>query len=53
MTGTQFISRMIEVIGEALQVDHFQLVAFDYAAALFSSNSGGQNPLSKRENAPS
>ncbi len=30
MAGTQLVSRMFEVIGEALQVDHFQLVAFDF-----------------------
>ncbi len=30
MAGRQLVSRMFEVIGEALQADHFQLVAFDF-----------------------
>jgi hypothetical protein len=45
MSGTQFISRMIEVIGEALQVDHFQLVAFDYRQRPFFQQLRGKKPV--------
>lgn len=44
MAGTQLVSRMFEVIGEALQVDHFQLVAFDYRQRPFFQQFRGKKP---------
>lgn len=44
MAGRQLASRMFEVIGEALQVDHFQLVAFDYRQRPFFQQFRGKKP---------
>lgn len=44
MAGTQLVSRMFEVIGEALQVDHFQMVAFDFRQRPFFQQFRGKKP---------
>ncbi|MCX8159978.1 MAG: sigma-54 dependent transcriptional regulator [Candidatus Saccharicenans sp.] len=50
MAGTQLVSRMFEVIGEALRVDHFQLVAFDYRQRpFFQQFRGKKAALSESE----
>lgn len=48
MAGTQLVSRMFEVIGEALQVDHFQLVAFDFRQRPFFQQFRGRSRFSVR-----
>lgn len=45
MAGTQLIARMVEVIGEALQLDHFQLVTFDYRQRPFFEQFKGKKSL--------
>jgi len=50
MAGTQLVSRMVEVIGEALRIDHFQLVAFDYRQRPFFQQFCGKKAiLSEKE----
>ncbi len=45
MGGSHLVTRMFEVIGETLQVDHFQLVVFDYRQRPFFQQIRGKKPL--------